>query len=278
MAKENNIQWNLEDDMSSDSNQFTNDQNPDDLDNPWGTEENSPVNWDNQNIDNAQNTNDVQNENNEWEFNSEPELKEEWTFDTRVDTALPTDNEQSLEQPDLGTNETDRKHTRLGMVQNVNIRPTLWKLNYDNSKILEEINSANLEPLGKGPAGKANEDGIFKLETGPGTALSELLEGIQDIAKRQMKELSNVFIYKNGPRESTLNLFTGNPKNNFIYFVEGDFNTGDVVIDFSSLKGPTNRITESTPGIFIELEGWVPFRITKNLSDKNLVAIGGSFN
>lgn len=273
MVEENNIQWNLEDDMSSDSNQPTNNPDQHDQDNPWGTEENSPVTWD------IQNTSNVQNESDEWVFNSETELKDEWTFDTRKDTPLPTDEDNSFpEQPDLGLNDQNRKHTRLGMVQNINIRPTLWKLDYDNSKILEEINNMDLQPLGKGPIGKVNEDGIFKLETGPGTALSELLEGIQDIAKRQMKELSNMFIYKNGPRESTLNLFTGNPKNNFIYFVEGDFNTGDVVVDFSSLKGPVNRVTESTPGIFIEMEGWIPFRITKNLSDKNLIAIGGSFD
>ena len=268
MSEENNIQWNIEDDMGSSQNQTTDNPSPKEDDSPWGVEEDSPVKWDDS-------SNDTKEE--EWVFNSKPELKEEWEFDPAKDSVeIPSPPEE--EAPSLDVNDTDRKHTRLGMVQNVNIRPTLWKFDYDNNKILEEINNMDLKPLGKGPIGKAYEDGIFILETGPGTPLSELLEGIKDIGARQMKNLSNLFIYKNGPRESTINLFTGNPKNNFIYFVEGDFATGDVVVDFSSLKGPVNRITESTPGIFVEMEGWIPFRITKNLSDKNLVAIGGSFD
>ena len=64
---------------------------------------------------------------------------------------------------------------------------------------------------------------------------------------------------------------------NYIYFLQASHSSGKVILDFSSLNGPTESVIESSPGILLLLPGWVPYRITKNFSNENMLAIAGRF-
>ena len=162
----------------------------------------------------------------------------------------------------------DDNSTFLGNTSNITISTDLYQINIDNQSLLEEILKSNLDSLG---------DNRFRINLESNTKLEELLSLINLIGKKQGLKLSNFNLYKVPSGESVLNIFKGKPKKNFVYFVKCDYYSGDVIIDLSSIGGPSTKSLTTSQSILSIIPGWVPFRISKNESKNEFIAIAGSF-
>ena len=90
-------------------------------------------------------------------------------------------------------------------------------------------------------------------------------------------KLQHSYLYKNEPKESTINVARGECIYNYIYFLQGSHKSGNVILDFSSINGPSEQVIQSSPGILLLLPGWVPYSITKNMSNEDMIAVAGRF-
>lgn len=162
----------------------------------------------------------------------------------------------------------NKDYNFLGNIRNMDIFSSLYKINHDPQSILSEIDLNNLTPL--------DNDGRFKLSTTPESNLGRTLSSIKLLCKERGLVMNNFFLYKISSKESCLNIFKGNPTNHFIYFLQANHDSGDLVIDLSSINGPSTKILDPTPGMLTILPGWTPYRISKNMSTQDFIAIGGT--
>ena len=170
---------------------------------------------------------------------------------------------------DLESKDFEKKTSYLGNFNKIQINTQVWKLNYDNSQALQEI--INNKPQ------KLDNDGKYTLDTLPNTELANIVTAIKKVGESQGLKIGSCFLLKNQPMESNLNISKDNPKYNFIYFLNASYDSGDVILDLSPIKGPSIKSLDSNTGILISTPGWVPFSISKNLSKDNMVAIVGTF-
>ena len=105
-----------------------------------------------------------------------------------------------------------------------------------------------------------------------------MLTTISQIAESRNQSVADVFFYRIPKGESSSNIFRGKPNTNFIYFVNATYDSGDIVLDLSSVGGPSVKAIDSNPSLLVTLEGWVPYNISRNNGDQDLIAIAGSFN
>lgn len=245
--------------------------------------ENSNINWDwdnpseeqqlNQNIDNqTPPTLDWGESPNPEETTTNPEeVNVNWS-DANSTPAKQVEfstEENIISQEDLDNNNLERTFSFLGNVPSNIINTKLWYVNKSNQEILTDLNLNNLELL--------NKDCKYQLDLQPNTSLADLMVSISKIGLKSGLKLNNAFLYRLKPNESSINIFKGNPKAHFIYFIQGNHDSGEVILDLSSIGGPSNKLLDSTPGILSIFDGWVPYRISKNTSDGDLIAIAGTF-
>ena len=171
---------------------------------------------------------------------------------------------------DIANSKLERDFNYIGNIPSLSVNTKLWKVNVDNNEILsKDIDLNKLDSI--------DNESKFKLNLQPENSLSNLLLSISKTGLNSGLKLNNAFLYRVKPNESTLNIFKGNPKTHFIYFLQADYNSGEILLDLSAINGPTVKTLDSTPGILIMFDGWVPYRISKNISKKDLIAIAGTF-
>jgi len=158
----------------------------------------------------------------------------------------------------------------LGTTKNIELNPELYMFDVDNQKALDNIDLNNLEPFDDGTK--------YKLDSSNNEELTKILSGIKDIGAGKGLNLGMFYLIKNVPRESSVNIFRGKPKMNFIYVLNGDKSSGNFILDLSALGGPSSKLFDTQEGILVLFEGWVPYRVTKNLSEKDLLIIAGDLN
>lgn len=198
--------------------------------------------------------------------------------ETPIETPQETPQEESVKWDDFKKGEVFQtwehndptKYSYLGVTKAIELSPELYMFYHDNKKACADIDLDNLKPL--------DDDGRFKVESLPNSELSQILGSIQNIATDKGLNLDMFFLIKNVPDSSSINIFKGKPKMNFIYVLQGDKNSGNIVLDLSSLGGPSQKVMDTSNGMLLLFEGWIPYRITRNLSQINLLTIAGSLN
>ena len=165
---------------------------------------------------------------------------------------------------------SEKSYSYLGGVDLLKVKNELYYLKYTPTQILGELQSHNLNPIGN--------DGLYQTTFTQETQLGGLVSSIGNIAKSKGLELTSTLVKKLQPSESSLNIIKGNPKINFILFLQGDHNSGEIILDLSSLNGPVSKVIDTAPNHLTLIPGWVPYRITKNTSDKELIALVGTFS
>lgn len=231
-------------------------------------------NWE-EPVQSTESTNDIPNFN--WE-----EPSEDPSENTQNNNPQPESVEDSevtnefnpedsiIKEEDLENNQLERNFNYLGNIPSLTVNTKLWKVNADNDEILSK--DINLDELSS-----IDNECKFSLNLQPETSLANLLLSISKTGLKHGLKLSSAFLYRVKPNESTLNIFKGNPRSHFIYFLQADYNSGEVLLDLSAINGPTTKILDSTPGLLVIFDGWVPYRISKNQNQKDLIAIAGTF-
>lgn len=170
----------------------------------------------------------------------------------------------------LNNSPISKKWTTIGNFTRISIDTNVFQLKSDINRVVEDLNELTLTPLGN--------DGRYDFSPKSDTELGNVIKTLVEISNTQGLKISDCFIYRNQPTESSLNIFKGKPKKHFIFFIQGDYNSGDVVLDLSSIGGPSTKTIDVSPNILTLIPGWVPFRISKNMSDKELITIIGTLN
>lgn len=165
---------------------------------------------------------------------------------------------------------TQKEFSYLGGIDLFKIKNELYYLNFNSSLLLEELNPSNLKAI--------DNDGLFSPTITTNTELSKIISNISKIGNLKGLKLDSCLVKKLSPSESSLNLFKGKPLYNFIVFIQGYHNSGEVILDLSSLGGPSQKLLDTTPNHLSIIPGWIPYSITKNNSENELIALIGSFS
>ena len=165
--------------------------------------------------------------------------------------------------------EWEAKTSILGLLPKLKVEALLYQFQYNNKLAVEEIIRSGFDSL--------DSDGRYKINYQPNTELANILGAIKDIGKSRGMKLQHSYLYKNEPKESTINVARGECIYNYIYFLQGSSQSGNAILDFSSINGPTEQVIQSSPGVLVLLPGWVPYSITKNQSNQDMIAIAGRF-
>ena len=67
-------------------------------------------------------------------------------------------------------------------------------------------------------------------------------------------------------------------KFDFIYFLRADKDKGNLILDLSSINGPSVQAFQSSAGILVLIPSWVSYSITRNKSTDDFIAIGGKLS
>jgi|MDSZ01.1.fsa_nt_gb hypothetical protein len=221
-----------------------------------------------------QNKNEVQIDWGTWDSTPTDSQKTETVEETVKETA---DTQISSEKESIIDFNSDQwklpdpaDYSYLGAIKNIELIPELYILHFNNNKAIKDLNLDNLERL--------DDDNKFKLNTTTDSELSKIIGSIRNIGAQKSLKLSNAFLVKNPTGESNTNIFKGKPLMNFLYVLKGNRNSGSFVLDLTALGGPAAQIMDTQENILILFEGWVPYRITKNQSQEDLLVIAGSFD
>ena len=187
------------------------------------------------------------------------------------ETNIPNWGEQPQETniPNWGEQpqETNIPYTLLDSPNKITITPKLYKLNANNLQAVHDILNSNLVLF--------DHDGRYDFNPSPNTELGNIINSIVKIGLEKNLKIDSCFVYKAKPNESSLNIFKGKPANTFIYHL--DNNSGDIVLDLTSLAGPAIKSHPSEESILAILPGWVPYRIGKNNSNQESYLLVGNF-
>ena len=173
--------------------------------------------------------------------------------------------EDTKNLPSISPNE--KEFSYLGGVDILKLKNELYFFNFNSDLLLNELQDQNLKPLGS--------DGLYQPQITPNSELEKLVANISELGKSKGLNLNSLLVKKIQPSESSLNIFKGKPKSNFIVFIQGNYDSGDVVLDLSSMGGPSQKLLDTTPHHLSIIPGWIPYSITKN---NELIAIVGSYN
>ena len=167
----------------------------------------------------------------------------------------------------LEINEWEMKTSLLGLLPKLKIESLVYKVDYSNEQVTQDLLNNNLTPV--------DNDGKYALKPQEGTELNKVLFAIKNIAETRGMKVKHSFVYKNSPNESSINISRGECRYNYLYFSQASFDSGDVVLDLSAINGPSEQLLQASPGLLLLLPGWVPYRITRNKSNQDMIAIGG---
>ena len=192
------------------------------------------------------------------------------TWDWKENELDPLHIETPSDFTDLETNDWESKTSILGLLPKLKVEALLYKFNYNDPKAISQIDLSNLKKL--------NDDGKYEIPIQENSdELINILTAIKNIGKSRGMKLIHSYLYKNSSNESSINISRGECLYNYVYFLQANHNSGDVILDFSSINGPSEQVMESSTGILLLLPGWVPYRITKNNSNQDMIAIAGRF-
>ena len=190
---------------------------------------------------------------------------EEWDWEENSMDPLNTNTPSDFSE--LKVDDWEKKTSVLGLLPKLKIEALLYKFNYDDHKAVSGIDLDNLESL--------DNDGRYKIDFQNNNELIDILTAIKNIGESRGLKLQHSYLYKNTPNESIINISRGECQYNYIYFLKASYNSGDVVLDFSAINGPSEKVIDSSTGLLLLLPGWVPYSITKNQSTEDMVAISG---
>jgi len=235
------------------------------------------LNWETDNISETDNNNTL---------NTEDSVNaSDWRTDNTSEIDLETENDfdnfsTELENPDEENNTFDvntpenfeKKYSFLGAVTRIKVDTLQYKFDYDNEKATAETHNSPLTPL--------DQDGKFKLNLNENTPfLNNIISGIKEIAFDMGLNINHAYFYKNFPKESTINVSrTNNSRFDFIYFLRADKDKGNLILDLSSINGPSVQAFQSSAGILVLIPSWVSYSITRNKSTDDFIAIGGKLS
>ena len=186
----------------------------------------------------------------------QPQINEEDSFST---------HESHIEE--LNIPEWELKTSLLGLFPKLKIESLIYKVDYNNAQVTQDLLNGGFDSV--------NNDGMYKLKPQPGSELNKVLFAIKNIAETRGMKVQHSFLYKNSHNESVINMSRGNCRYNYIYFAQASHNSGDIVLDLSAIDGPSEQLLEASSGLLLLLPGWVPYRITKNTSNEDMIAIAG---
>jgi hypothetical protein len=216
-----------------------------------------------------------------WGEQSQQEVNSQQDLPSHSETVNWENSEENNSTPskdfwnlqENGTNQNqpnqNRKHSFLGLLPKLKIEALIYKVDYDNKLATQEIINGGFEPIDK--------DSRFALKVNQEGELLNILNTIKGIGEIRGMDLQHSYLYKNNPNESVINVSRGECIYSYIYFLQADYNSGEVILDLSALNGPAEQVLEASPGILLLLPGWVPYRISKNQSNQDMIAIAGRF-
>jgi hypothetical protein len=185
-----------------------------------------------------------------------------------------SDDDQTPSNPNITPFNEDpvllQNHSFLGSYNRLEISNILFQCNYDLSQAIKDLENADLKQL--------DDDGRYDFTPKANTELGNIIKTLVEVGQTYGGKVKDCFIYKTSPKESILNVFKGKPLKSFVFFLQADYDSGDIILDLSSIGGPAAKLIDSSPNILSLLPGWVPFRISKNNSSKELIAIVGTYN
>ena len=208
-----------------------------------------------------------------WDNPNDEESNEpiSWGEETPLgETEPPSQQPLDAPQENLLFDLPSVNYSFLGSTLKLKVTNDLYQINCDNDKVLEELDLENLNPIGN--------EGLYEINPQPDTELGNLIGTITRIGITKGQKITNCFLHKIEPPSSALNLFKNKPNSNFIYFIQGKYNSGEVILDLSSIGGPTSKLLDTTQNILSILPGWVPYRIGKNISEQPLFALVGTLD
>ena len=262
--QENQLIW--EDWNNTSENQTTSDTVNETFD--WDTNTDQNMEWSNQTTqednkfvgeENNQNEDNVNDNNNLETFNWEKE-----TSDETIESPSTMGVESS--SPNI---DTDEFFNFLGSTNELYFNGFLFDIKVDNFKLLEEVNSQDLQLM--------EEDGRYSFNPTQDSELGKLVHALVKIGVNHNTKIVDCSIIKTQPSESFLNIFKGKPQFNFIYFAQSDETSGDIVIDFSTMGGPSYNIDKPSSQQLLLLPGWIPYRISKNKYESDNILITGMY-
>tara|TARA_R110002012_G_scaffold148710_1_gene307642 strand:+ start:276 stop:1055 length:780 start_codon:yes stop_codon:yes gene_type:complete len=163
----------------------------------------------------------------------------------------------------------DSSFSFLGNTNELYFQGYLFDTTLDINKIVEEINNL-IEPT--------NEEGRYSYDPSKDSVLGKLVHNLVKIGIRQNVKIIDSSVIKTQPNESFLNIFKAKPTFNFIYFVQSNEASGDIILDFSSMGGPSYKIEKPKNGQLLVIPGWIPYRISKNKTEKDNILITGMYS
>ena len=163
----------------------------------------------------------------------------------------------------------DSSFNFLGNTNELYFQGYLFNTTLDTNKIVEEVNNLR-EPT--------DEEGRYSYNPPKDSVLGKLVHNLVKIGIRQNVKIIDSSVIKTQPNESFLNIFKGKPVFNFIYFVQSDEASGDIILDFSSMGGPSYSIKKPKNGQLLVIPGWIPYRISKNKTEKDNILITGMYS
>jgi hypothetical protein len=161
-----------------------------------------------------------------------------------------------------------RHYSFLGSTSIIDIKSELYQLNVDIKKATKDLEDSELTLI--------NNDNKYDFSPKENTELGNVIANLVSIFKSKSSKINNCHIIINKPGQSSLLTDKTQRGYKFIYFLQADYISGDVQIDLSSVNGPTTRIIDSSPNILAIVPGWVNINITKNNSQKDLIAVVGT--
>jgi len=252
--------------MENQNNQILNWENPEDInknDLPQqdNSNQNEPLFWDNQN-------NEESKEPISW---GEETVLGETEQPSQQPLEIPQQpSEIPQEQMQYNVDLPSVNYSFLGSTLKLKVTNDLYQIDCDNNKVLEELDLDNLKPIGN--------EGLYEINPQPDTELGNLIGTITKIGITKGQKVTNCFLYKIEPSSSALNLFKNKPNSNFVYFIQGKYNSGEIILDLSSIGGPMSKLLDTAQNILSILPGWVPYRIGKNISEHPLFVLIGTLD
>jgi len=163
----------------------------------------------------------------------------------------------------------NRSYSRLGSINKIQINTDLYTLNFDTNELINELSFLN--PI------KLDEKGRYEVDFSQSQKLTDVILTLQQIASTYNTKLKSCFVYRITPGDKLLNIFKGKPSNSFIYYLQADYNSSHVINDLSSIGGPSVSQTDPASGILNVFPGWVPYSLSENNSEGEMIALAGTF-
>ena len=232
------------------------------------------LNWEDWNNTSEDQT-PVENNQFKWEDDNSTQSEFEWGNKDIDSQNIDTEKEQPEDNiwEDNSTNSSEEEnnefYTFKGSTNELYYNGYVYEIKHDSETVINDLNQLDLT--------FKNEDGRFDFSPQENSELGKVIQSIIKIGvnEHHNARILDCSVIKTEPKESFLNIFSAKPRLQFLYFAQTDQNSGDIVLDFSTLGGPSFNITKPENGTLIIFPGWIPFRVSKNNSLNDQIIISG---